>query len=203
MMAASLIRELEDRRSLGRCRFVLALCLAALAACGGVARGDKQSAATSGAAGVAGGGAGSMGVSTGGAVGMSGAVPGGAAGVDVQQDGGAGAAGDGGLPCGAANCTASQICVHRQCGGGPVQCMAETDAGCPMGWHADFCPSGQFGNQTACVPDPCTPPAAECVDIPAMCAAELSCSCLDRGAVCLGPGCQSLIGLQVTCNGAD
>ena len=199
-------------KSLAACVSGLALCLVALSACGGVTRGDKKAGAAGGApgAGAAGTNAGDLFGGAGRAsnvAGASTAAEGGAAGVGVDgnTEGGVGAAAPdaGNFACGASTCTANQICVQRQCGGGPVQCMAETDGGCPTGWHADACASGQFGQQTACVPDPCTPPPAECTDIPAACEGALNCFCINQASVCQGPPCQSIAGRQVTCAGAE
>jgi hypothetical protein len=198
-------------KPLAACISVLGLCVAALSACGGVARGDKKTGAAGGAsgAGAAGTNAGDLFGGAGSASSVAGAATtaeGGAAGVGVDgnAEGGVGAAPDAGnFACGASTCLANQICVHRQCGGGPVQCMAETDGGCPTGWHADVCASGQFGQQTACVPDPCTPPPAECADVPAVCKSALNCFCINQASVCLGPACESIAGRQVTCAGAE
>src|SRR5450432_3831163 len=100
--------------------FALALCLAALSGCGGVARGDKKTDAMSSTPATGGsGGAGSASL-----LGSAGSA------------GSAGASADAGsFACGATTCAGDQICVQRQCGGGPVQCMAETDGGCPAGWQ--------------------------------------------------------------------
>jgi hypothetical protein len=189
--------------------FVLALCLVGLSACGGVASANKKTDAASGAPGV-GGAAGAKatdvtgnGGGAGGSVGGAGAAQGGSAAVAGEQ-GSAGASVDAAsFACGSATCTATQICVIRQCGGGPVQCMAETDGGCPTGWQAGSCPSGQFGNQSVCIPQPCTPPPAECVDAPTACANAVDCFCINQSAICLDTTCMSVIGRQVTCAGAE
>jgi len=188
--------------------FALALCLAALSGCGGVARGDKKTDAMSSTPATGGsGGAGSASLlGSAGSAGSAGASAGagGTAGLGGNQGGSAGASADAGsFACGATTCAGDQICVQRQCGGGPVQCMAETDGGCPAGWQVGPCVAGQFENQSACVPEPCTPPASECVDTPASCTGALDCFCLNQSSVCQGPGCQSVVGRHVTCNGAE
>lgn len=190
--------------------FAIALCFAGLSACGGVARGDKTPASAAGGPAVGGGGgantASELGTSgtANSAGGVAALAQGGTAGAAANQGGGAGVAAEAGsFACGAATCTSTQVCVARQCGGGPVQCMAETDGGCPAGWHAELCLGGQFENKEACVPDPCSPPPPECVEVPAACAGKLDCFCLNQGSVCLGPGCASIVGRQVTCNGAQ
>jgi hypothetical protein len=155
-------------KSFAPCVLVLALCLAGLSACGGVASANKQTDAASGAQGSAG------------------------ASVDA-----------GSFACGSSTCAPTQICVIAQCGGGPVQCMAETDGGCPTGWQSGSCPSGQFGNQPACIPEPCTPPPAKCVDAPTACASAVDCLCVNQSSICPGTGCMSVIGRQITCAGAE
>jgi hypothetical protein len=195
---------------------VLALCLAGLPACGGIASANKQSShAASGAPGIAGaagtsaadlsGSGGSAGNSgnAGNSFGGLAAAQGGAPAVGGEQ-GSAGALVDAGsFACGATTCAVSQICVIRQCGGGPVECMAEADGGCPTGWHTGACPSGPFGNQSVCVPEPCTPPPAQCVDAPTPCATAVDCQCINQSSICQGPGCLSVNGRQVTCAGAE
>jgi hypothetical protein len=186
---------------------VLTLCLLG---CGGAAREDKKTnamgipPAVSGSAGaeaaVLSGTSGSAGSSAG----ASGLAEGGSAGVAADQAGTAGTTADAGsFTCGASTCTASQLCVARQCGGGPVQCMEQTDGGCPPGWHSEICPGGPFKNRSACVPDLCTPPAPECIDMPSGCASTPNCMCLDQTSICQSVGCQSVVARHVTCNGAE
>jgi hypothetical protein len=180
-------------------------CVAGLSACAGVARDDQKAAFAGGAPGIAGanstGLAGAAGRSS--AAGASSLDQGGATGVAGDQSSSADATEDAAsFACGASTCVAGQICVTRFCGGGPIQCMGETDGGCPMGWHSAVCAGGPFENQLACVPDPCTPPAPECVDAPVGCTGTLSCFCINQSSVCPS-GCQSVIGRQVTCAGAE
>lgn len=193
--------------------FLLTLCVFG---CGGAAPEDKKANSMSPPPAVAGGAGGDAAVviATSGSAGASagasglveggsaGVVAGGSAGVAADQAGNAGStASAGGFACGASTCTANQLCVARYCGGGAVQCMGQTDGGCPLGWHVGLCPGGQFEHQSACIADPCTPPAPECIDPPPSCASAPDCLCLDKTSICHGVGCQSVIARQVTCNG--
>jgi hypothetical protein len=202
---------------LGHAYLAVALCLLG---CGGAARDDKKTrpmnspAAAGGGAGAdalvppaASGSAGASGFAGDGGTGLAtnqAGNPGAVADAGTTADAGAVSAVDGGsFACGASACASGQLCVTRKCGGGPVQCLAATDGGCPQGWHSDLCPTGPFANQSACMPDPCTPPAPECVDIPASCASTPDCTCLSQTIVCRGLGCQSIVENQVICKDAQ
>lgn len=136
------------------------------------------------------GAAGSAGLSNGGSAGAT-------AGAGGNSAGSGGSLTAGSFACGTSTCSATQMCVARTCGGGPVLCEDEADGGCTPGWHVDTC--GATG-KLACVPDPCANPAPECVEIPAACGAALNCTCIPSD-VCNGYGtCQSVVNVHdVTC----
>lgn len=110
---------------------------------------------------------------------------------DLQQD----AKSDGGDAgnCGAATCTATQICLYRECTAAE-KCRPSTT--CMSNETPSVCADGKPG----CLVTQCGPVIQGCRDIPPSCGSDVTCACT---SICgSAVGCKQVDGKNALCAGS-